>query len=288
MVRFLKRIFIFILPISLFILIIFLIINSNNKTINDEYYTILEHKSYVMKEDRNMYFSVYSKKSETLIEYKDENKYILHLDNLSYSLDVTDISSFEYKDYYIYKITSKMVMLPYSFASEATLTISNMKFSLNLKLGTISFLDTSEFELLSIDMLYASYSYVNDIKMLVGINLKLTNEYDFLKEVHLGNYAKGMLSKIIYDKEYDYEIEINKIIKNYRLLSTENNYIVGLQSKLLFIPIIYNKEYMIRESYITLNLDGINYYIDTFSYMVNDLKIEEYLKILTLGELKYV
>ncbi len=287
MVKLIKKIIIVVIPFILFISIIILIIISNNKQVKDDYYMILENKGYVMKDNRNMYFTVYSKKSDTLINYKDENSYTLLLDNMNFTLEVEDISKFEYKDYYIYKLRTNMPIFNESFSSKAKLKITNTKFTLILDIGTISFLNPNEYNLISLDLLYASYSYINDAKMLVGINIKLTDEYKFLKNFKITNYANGLLSKMIFDNSYDYEIEINKLVSGYKISYIEDNYIVGLKSNSFFVPITYKEAYMIKDSYITFELDGIKYYIDTFSFMVNDLKLEEYQKLMTLGEIKY-
>ena len=47
-------------------------------------------------------------------------------------------------------------------------------------------------------------------------------------------------------------------------------------------------DYILKESYITLSLDGKDYYIDNFSYLVNELNPNDYIKTKSIGEIKYV
>lgn len=268
-----------------FIIVIYI---SNKKDISDEYYTILENKSYVIKDNRRINFTIYSKKDESLITYEKENKYYLILEDMTYLLEDVTINKYDLDDIYLYKLDAKLPLLPKSISSTLYLRIDNLRFSLLLNYGTISLLNPKEYELLSVDDLYASYSVINGIKRIVGINITLSNNYTILENLSIGNYAKGYLSKVIFEEKLNYEIDIYDYLKEYKYNQIEENYRVNLKSKTLFIPISQKNDYITKEGYLTFLLDKKKYYLDTFSFMIGELDINTYDNLISKGVITYV
>lgn len=284
----LKKLSVIFIIVGVIIGFIIVIMISNKKDIKDDYYTILENKSYVMKENRRITFTIYSKKSESLITYESENKYYLLLDNMTYNLEDVIINKYDLDDLYLYKIEAKLPNLAESISSSLYLKIVNPKFSLTLNYGTISLLNPKGYELISLDDLYGSYTVINGIKRICGINITLTNKYQILDELMIGKYTKGYLSKTIYDEKLPYEINIYEYIDAYKYNSIEKNYRISLKSNTLFIPLTSKNDYITKEGYITFLLDKKKYYLDTFSFMVGDLDLKTYENLLTKGEISYV
>ena len=275
--------FLFVFGIGIVILISY----SNKKEIKDDYYTILENKSYVMKENRDIYFTIYSKKSDSLITYENENKYYLILDDITYMLSNVRIEIFDLDTIYLYKISADMPIFNHDISSNMYLKIENPKFHLTLNFGTISLLNPINYKLISLDSLYASYSYINGTKMLCGLNITFSNEYKYLDELYIGSFNKGYLSKLIYDKKLDNEINIYEYISGYSYNSIIDHQ-VGLKSKEVFIPITSKNNYITKEGYIIFILDKVKYYLDTFDFMVGELDINKYNDLLQKGVIYYV
>ncbi|MGM9970495.1 MAG: hypothetical protein ACI35S_08895 [Anaeroplasma sp.] len=274
-----------ILSVFMFVLLIYY---SDNKEINEEFSTIVEAKSYVIEPNRQISFSVYTKNKNSLIIYSDKNTYTLILDSNSFLLENVTISQFPISSYYLIKIYADIPMVTKTecYAENAYLLIKNQKFSVSLNVGTMSFLSSNLYQLISIDSLSGSYSYINGELELVGINIEFSNNYNTLQEIRIGNTGYGILSKSIKGACFNNEIEILNIIPSYSIKYTNHEFL-SLQKDKYFIPIGYNSLYLIRGGYLVIKLDGKNYYIDTFDFMVNELEISNYEKKIVKGEVKY-
>ncbi len=261
---------------SIIILIITLIIINNNKNTSLKFYTIKESKSYVYKLDRRMSFDIYSNKDNTLLNYSNDINIRLYLDaDTSYKLENISIDIDDMNDYYIYKITSD---IPYVYdeisSLDAYLDIHTSRYQFKAYIGSISIINPS-CDLLSISSFSASYSLIDDINELVGINIEFSNNYHKINNFRIGNNIKGDLENILY-QQYDHEIDIYEIIPDYEIEKNINNIEYNLLNNNLFIPLSYLNLYTTRQGYILINLDGIDYYFDTFDFIITNLNFNYY------------
>ncbi len=266
--------------------IIFIIICSVNKNINEGYHTVLESKSYVYEKDRKMTFNVYSDTYDTLIADNTNNQYVLQLNNLSYELENVEVRKYKIPESTLLKIEADIPIISDSVSSDsAKLIVYTPNKTVTLRLGAISILNPTKYKLLGVDRLYASYCIVDGYKQLVGINIKFKEHYDSIEDFKLGEYAIGNL-RLMTNENYDNEINIQAIIPSYNIYRVERVAGVSVNKDSYFIPINYISLMLIRESYISLRINNENYYIDTFSFMTNDLSYEEYKNIMKDGEIK--
>ncbi len=280
-----KKIYsIILLLIFVFIIIIIFI---NSKRYDDIlFYSIKEAKGYILNDDKRLHIDIYSNKKENLIMYKDENIYQIKDSSSVYNLENVDIYSSKINDYYVNRIEADLINCSNNLIIEdAILSIINKSFKLEINIGYINILNPIEYELLSFNCYYGSYSYINGELMLVGINLELTDTFHILKDFNVGGFSKGDLNKIKYNL-YDNEIDIKNIIGDYNPFYLSDNE-VYLKSNIIFIPICYKNLLMIKESYVTLNLDGIDFYIDNLSFISNFLDINDYKNIKEEGKIFY-
>jgi len=275
--------------ISLIVSTILIIVISNNKQTILNLYTVMENRSYIYEEGRRFNISVYSNLDNNLTIYPSENEYYLILDNYEQKLTNPKIEEYKGLNDKLYKYEFDLPKPSDVLSSDnAIFKIVNSKFSVALNIGTMTILNHHDYELLSVNKLYGSFDIIGGEKRLVGINVILNKKYEYLTKFKLGKYSYGYLSKSLFDQKFDYSIDINKYINNYVINKIEDGYILGLASNNLFIPITYMYDYILKESYITLSLDGKDYYIDNFSYLVNELDPNDYIKTKSIGEIKYV
>lgn len=267
---------------------IFLCVYSQYREDYSDYFTLKKNYSYIYEENRKMEFEIFTTSNDSLITYEDINSYSLKLNDLVYSLENVE-SKYSYIDDVSLIIISCDVIstMDEIYSDSAKLIIKNSTFNLNLDLGSMSILNPKEFRLLSVDYLYASYSYIQNQFILTGINLKLTNNYNKIYEAKIGKYSYGILDKIIYDKEFENEIIISNEIHDYSLYDYLSIGIAELESNIIFIPIAYERLGFIDEGYITMILDGEKYYLDTFPFISNNINYELYKDALVKGEIKY-
>lgn len=267
---------------------IIFIIYASNKKVKEEYFTILESKSYVYEENRKMSFTIYSNKKNSLILYPDKNIYNLTID--TYDVELTDVEFDvnKYGNYYLYHMTANMPEVPLTIEdSNATLSIHNNKYTLKLNLGGLSIFDNNEYELLSYKDLYGVYSEIDGIKELVGINLELTNEYSYLTSLKLGGFSYGTLKYAIPNIKLPQDIDILEYLPNYKIDKVEEEYTLALTSTTYFIPISYIDLKYTKVSYIILILDGHKYYIDQHQFSLKILDYDIYKDYLIKGEFIY-
>lgn len=277
-----------ILSIILIVFLFVIIFVSNNKITNEEYYVILQNYSYVYKENRTFSISIYSNTNSSLIEYNDKNEYFLILDSFEVKLLDVDIKKYISEKETLYKLEAKIPEVEDKIKSDnAKLKIKNSSYELNFNLGTFSIFNSNGYNLLSINRLYGAFSNINNEKRLVGININIPNNFSFMTNFKIGEYGYGILSKCKYNLDLDYEIDINQIITNYNIKNIEEDYIIGLQNNNIFIPLSYYRNYLTKEGYITVELDGMKYYIDTFTFLVNEVNKNDYPSSIYKGDLKY-
>lgn len=266
-----KKILIPIYSFLILSLIIVLIVGSN-KEIDFEFYSIKENYSFVEADNRRMSFNVYSKTEKPLISYPERNNYHVKLDSQSFDLENVKIENNGFGDKYLIKITSDVPDITDDeyISLSFKLIINNASYKLELDMGSFSIIDSKSKNLLSLDNLSGSYSKRDNIPFLCGLNLKFTNDYDYLTQVRIGGLSYGILSRAKFDVKLNNEIDINNYISNYNYSKIEEDYPIGLKSNILFIPLGYMNDYLIRSGYIVFNLDGNSYYFDCWPFMTTD------------------
>ena len=269
-----KKIYLLILIIIIALIGIIIYLNVGRSD-NDAFYAIKEAKGYVIKDDARMHFDIYSKLEHSLISYEDKNIYQLKDGNSIYNLENVSVTVSKNNDLYVNRIDADIINVSQSLdIKDAILFIKNESYTLTINVGYVSFLNTSDYELLSYNKYYGSYAYINQELKLVGINLELTDKFNKLKDFKVSNFAYGNLNDAK-PNLYGNEVDIKSIINNYN-----PNYIketeIEIKDNKIFIPLSYQEILMIKEAYITLNLDGTDFYIDHFSFIVNSLNSNDY------------
>lgn len=258
----------------------------NSKKIDHRLFTIRENISVVYEKNRTMTFNVYSEIKDPMIIYPEHNSYTLRLDKLSFTLENVGIEVIDGFDINIIKIKANMPNLTNSelYSKTCYLDIVNADYSILLDLGTFSYLNSDYYKKIELDHLSGSFSYIDDYFNLVGINLTLSKNYEYMTSFRIGSYAIGMISKTKTNLSYDNEINIYDIIPSYIDTKIDKNYVYGIRSKMMFIPMGYIKSYLTRSGYIIITLDNVNYYFDDFPYMTTDPIFTKYKNYLIEGE----
>ena len=285
-----KNIIIFIIAlIGLVGCFILLCLYSKGKNYKEEFYTIKESKSYVIDDEREMVFNIYSTTKESYITFVEKNTYSLILDDLELELNNIRIKEYSLNDMTLIKIYARVPNITESEISypNSTLLIENQNYSLSLDLGDISFLNSKYYSLISFQDLYGSYSYINSTLQLVGLNITLTNKYEYIQQIRIGGYSYGTLSKAQKDTKYENEVDIKTIVPSYNVNKIEESYLLSMMSKTYFIPISHKLNNMLKGGYIILKIDNQYCYIDTFDFMVNDLDSIMYKDKMIKGDISY-
>ena len=251
------------------------------------YYVLPQAKSYV-NDNEKMNFEIYSNTDDSIIKYSNKNTYNLIFDDSVHTLTNVIVDVIKQNKMYLYIIESDLIdIVGDKFTKQdCILQISNYKYSLSVNVGNLSILDSNKYKLLSINNLYGSYSYVNGSLELVGINIKFSNDLNKINNIKIGDYAVGDLDNIL---EYNLPNEINILdeIPNYDILKEFKSNELILNDKEYFIPITYPKLLTITKGYILIEGDNENYYLDRFSFIVNELDFNEYKNKMILVEVNY-
>lgn len=274
--------------VTLIVLAITVIIIGYNKEIDIEFFSIKENYSFVEKENRKMTLNIYSKTDKPLISYPERNNYLVKLDSQSFKLENVECNINNLGKMYLIKIIADIPDITDSeyISQSFNLLIYNASYNLSLDMGSFSIIDSKYINLLSLDSLSASYSKMENKPYLCGLNLKLSNDYDFLTLIRIGGFSYGMLSRAKFDIKYENEIDIDSIIVNYNYKRIEEDYTLGLKSKELFIPFGYLNDYFIKSGYIVFKIDGNYYYFDNFPFMTTDPILDNFMDKLSKGDYK--
>ena len=257
--------------------IIFIVIFSNNKKEKEGYRTLQESKSFIYEEGRRMTFNVYSDTYLTLLDDVKNNTYELDLLTEKYTLYNVEVKKYKIDGATLIKISSDIPDIFEDVSSDnAKLMIYTTKYKLALQLGSITIIRPDEYELLGIDSLYGSYSNINGMNHLVGVNITFSKNYNKLNNFKIGEFTYGTLSKSIIDTKLKNEINISDYIYGYSPYAVERDKSMTLESKTYFIPLGYQVLYPIKEGFITMELDNKKYYLDVFNFMSNDYSYKEH------------
>lgn len=280
-----KKLYIFILVIIIALIGLIIYLNYGRESV-DSFYAIKEAKGYVLKDDGRLHIDIYSKLEKSLISYENDNIYQLKNNDSIYNLENVSVTISKVSDLYVNRIDADLINTSDTLVMDnAILFIKNSSYSLNINIGYISILNPTNYELLSFNRYYGSYAYINGSLKLVGINLELTDKYNVLSKFNISGFAYGNLNSIKY-ANYDNEIDIKGILEDYDPFYLHECEI-KLENNTLFIPISYSELLMIKEAYITLNLDETDFYIDHFSYISNILDYKDYSDLISEGEVSY-
>jgi len=257
------------------------------KNADIKFFTLPENYSYVYKSDKYITLNIYSKSDEPLIMYPEVNSYQIKLDNISYQIEDVKTDGYKKNNYYLVKLNLKLPKFDKEeFNSDSfNLIIRNGSYELELFMGTLSILNPINYKKGVINHLEGSYSKLFNYLDLVGLNIEFGSNGNFLKNFKIGYYNQGYLSKAIFDKYYDNEININDL-NNYDPKKNELNNPIGMKSNKMFIPISNKNEYLVRNSYLTYQIDDELYYFSEFSFMITDPDFNSYKNKMKEGNLK--
>ncbi len=262
---------------------------SETKIINESFYVIDSHYSFIYENNKRYNIDIYSDSANSIIEYVDDNIYQIVDGNDIYTLINVKIKKEKVNKYHVYQLSFDIFDIgkEEKIIENPILKITNQKYTLKLNIGDIYILKPTNYELLNINNYYASYSYLNEALMLVGLNIELNDEFNTIYELKVGNYASARLDLALKNTLLNNEINIKEVINNYRY-NELCNYNLNLEAKTYFIPITYDNLKVIKASFITLNIDDKNYYLDYFPFITNILDLDDYKNYIREGQISYV
>lgn len=271
----------FILTIS----IAFLFFYGNSKHIKLKYYTIRENISFVYEKNRKMTFNIYSESDSPMIIYPEYNSYTLRLDKLSFTLENVEIDVVKGDEINLIKITADMPSLTDSelISQSCSLDIINGEYSLLLDLGSFSILNSDYYENIKLDSLSGSFSNVDGFFNLVGVNLTLNEDKEYLKEFRVGGFTIGNLGKVKSKVKYENEINIYDMMPDYVETKYDNNFTLGIKDKMMFIPLGFKMSYLTRCGYMIFEFEDKKYYFDAFPFMTTNPDFNKYKNYLKEG-----
>ena len=262
---------------------------SESKAINESFYVIDSHYSFIYEENRKYNIDIYSDSKSSIIEYENDNIYQIINDNDVYTLNNVNINKEKIGKYYVYQLSFTIFDIGEEdkLLSNPILKIINQKYILELNVGDIYILKPTNYELLNINDYYASYSYLNESLMLVGLNIEFSDNYSTLNELKVGKFALGKLDLALKNTFLNNEINIREAISSYRYNEISNAKL-NFESKAYFIPITYDELKLIKASFVTLNIDDKSYYLDYFPFITNSLDLDDYKNYIKEGKISYV
>ena len=266
----------YILILSFIVVFIGLLYVSSLKPSTNQFKVIRQSYGYVYKNDKRMEFDLYSKDNSSIIENVEVNSYFLSYDGNKNILNNVLVSKTRLNDYFIYKISFDIIK-PISeelIIENAKLVIENKDFLMSVEVGNISVLN-KEIEQLEFSDVYASYAYINNALLLVGINIELANDYNRISNLSVNNMTYTDTNLLIDGSMYENEIDIKSIIPKYRYNSILRSH-RKIETKTLFIPVTYKDLIVIKGGYIIITLDGCEYLINEFDFIFNNLDINDY------------
>lgn len=286
--------------ITLFLVVLFLLlcgslIYSNYKDINVNlnFYSIPKNYSIYNLNDKKILIDVYSNQINSLISFKDNNKYQVIYNN--HTIELNDIYISNRKDInkekntvYVYTFEINVnELLADAYQENLFFRIINEEYTLTINAGIITIYN-NEYELLDFKDLYGNYAYYNDELHMVGITIALPGKYSSLNKVS-GGICEGRIDSIVRDTLYPSEISINDLDNSNIIDKTmECSYELSNKDKYYFIPIVYEKLLLTLNPCFIFEIDGKMYLLDNFYYLYNDIKLSDYQTSKKAGEIKYV
>lgn len=269
-----KKLYIVIL--SFVVIFIGLLYISSLKPSTNHFKAIYQSYGYTYKEDKKMELEIYSKDRTSIIENEQANSYYILSNDSKYLLNNVMVEKEKIEDYYLYKISSDLIkpIKEVLIIKDATLLIENNEYTLKIVIGNLS-ITNKHIEYLKFNDIYASYTYINGSLLLAGINIKLEGKYNRISNLSVNNITYTDTSMIIEGNLYQNEIDIKSILPNYKYDSILRSH-RKITNNTLFIPITYDELIVVKGGYIIITLDGVEYLINEFDFIFNDLNIDEY------------
>ena len=266
----------YILILSFIVVFIGLLYVSSLKPSTNQFKVIKQSYGYVYKDDKRMEFDLYSKDNSSIIENVEANSYYLSYDDNKNILNNVLVSKTRLNDYFIYKISFDIIkpIIEELIIKNGKLIIENKDFIMNVDVGTISILN-KEIKQLEFRDIYASYAYIDNSLLLVGINIELANNYNRISNLSVNNVTYTDTNLVIDGRMYENEIDIKSIIPKYRYNSILRSH-RKIETNTLFIPVTYKDLIVIKGGYLIITLDGCEYLINEFDFIFNDLDINDY------------
>lgn len=279
-----KKIFIIIL-ISIIALLSLEVYISFNRNSEEKLYILPQAYGYKYADDRRLVINVYTNKKNSMLQYQEENQYIISGENLYYTLENVNVKMIKQNEMYQMKISADLPEVECDLDSFEFIAI-NEAYKVAFNAGSLYISQMKDYELLSIKKYYPSYGYVNGSLHLLGLNIELFNIYETLSELTVNSYARGTLNQALVNVELENEIDIKKYIPSYdvNVVSYDS---LALKSNKYFIPLGYQNIKFIKEGITTLELDSKRYYIDNIPFMANDINYYDYVELMILGEVEY-
>lgn len=255
----------------------------------EEFYVLPQAKSFVYYEDGKMSFEFYMNQKDSIVCYKEQNQYSLKAEEFTFSLTNVDIEIVRQKEMNLVILTSDILNIPNEemYFSSVILEIKNRNYTLELPIGSLSILNPKGYTLLNIDDFYGSYSYLNQSLELVGINITFHDRKKKINQVRIGQSLYGDLENAEANWKLENEIDISTILPLYNPFKIKLNTELSLESNTYFIPFCYKELLFVYEGYVCFIIDDEKYYLDTFRFIVNELKYEDYKIKMKKGKVVY-
>lgn len=266
----------YILLLSLVVVFITALYISSFKPKTNQFKAIYQSYGYVYNEDKRMEVEIYSEDKNSIIEKVDINDYFIEYQENKIVLNNVVINKIDFSKYCLYKIDFDIfeVFIDELIINDAILAIENNEFKMKINIGKISILK-KEIQKLEYTDIYASYTYMNNSLMLVGINIKINGEYNRISNLKVNGLTYTDTNLIVFDKEFLNEINIKNEIPNYKYNSIVRSHRL-IDSYTMFIPVTYKELIVIKGGYIVITLDGVEYVVDEFDYIFNDIHLPDY------------
>lgn len=280
--------------LTLFILLCGSLIYSHYKDfdVNLSFYTIPKNYSIYKSTDKKILIDVYSNQVNSLISFKDNNRYQIIYNDHTIEIDEINIDCRKEisKDTTIYVYTYEINVNDFIgdvFNKQLIFKITNEEYSVKLNAGQISIYD-KEYKVLDFKDLYGNYSYVDGELHMVGITIALPGKYEKLTNVY-GGVCHGRIDSIIRDTLYPNEINLNDL-ENSKIIDKviSTSYELSNKDKYYFIPIVYDKLLLTLNPCFIFVIDNEEYLLDNFYYLYNDINLDKYDVSKKAGEINYV
>lgn len=266
----------YILILSFVVIFLGLLYICSFKPSTNIFKSIYQSYGYVYKEGKRIEIDLYSDDKTSLIENVNANSYYLFYDNNKNGLNNVNIIKRKVGNYYIYKLSFD-IFKPINdelIIKDSLLIIENKEFTLNINIGSISIFN-GEIEELEYNDIYASYAYINNSLMLVGINIELNNAYNRISNICVNGITYTDTNLIIDGNMFENEVDIKSIIPDYKYNSIVQSH-RRIKTQTLFIPVTYKDLIVVKGGYLIITLDGNKYLINEFDFIFNDLNIDDY------------
>lgn len=289
-----KKIFLGLSILFLSILLTILILSKNKHISYEEYlYSIPRIDTYHSTKEERMTFEVFINSKNHLISFVDKNQYyIVHNSNLYLLNHVTvkseEDSPFQNDIYYKYTIECDLLG-----KSEENIILKNYELLIENEIGDYCFpmgeliIYNQEYVPLEFHDLYGNYAYINDELHLIGITIELDPIYTVLEQVSLGSVF-GVLEKIEEDTLRDSECLAASL--NHQVIASEtkeNNYFLTAKENYYYIPISYPELYLITGGSFIFQMDEISYSLEKFTYLANEIHLNQYQTSKQEGKIQY-